>query len=204
MTDEQDERFALRLREWAADYQTPPATPRQAMWEAIARRRAVRRARRRPAVWVGWGVGIAAALALGIALGRVTAPDAAPVPVQATRMLPNTAMSNVAYEITTREHLRQVETFLDVFRSEARAGRLDGAFGNAARLLNMKNRMLLNSPAADDATVRQLLNDVELVLLQIQQFDASGNGEDLEFINDGIQQRSVLMKLRALATQGAT
>ena len=64
--------------------------------------------------------------------------------------------------------------------------------------------MLLTSPASEVPAVRQLLDDVDLVLMQIQLYDATGSTEDLGFIDDGIERRSVLLKLRALSSQGAT
>lgn len=206
MTTPDDERFSAHLRAWAADYQAPPETPRDEMWQAIAQRRAERRPPARQPQWVRWGIGIAATLALGVALGRMTAPaatepDAGPSTLAQARDMP---VANVAYELATRDHVQLVETFFNVFRSEARAGRLDGSFGSAARRLAVQNRMLLTSPAAEDPAVRQLLDDVELVLMQIQQYSATGNSEDLGFIDDGIEQRGVLLKLRTLSTQGAT
>ena len=210
MTDQhEDERFAARLREWAADYQTPPATPRDEMWQAIARQRASHREVRRPA-WMAWGIpaAIAATLVVGIALGRMTVPDGAPTdaPVASAPDLAagDPPVENVAFEVATRDHMQRVETFLKVFRTEAQAGRLDGSFGVTARSLAARNRMLMASPAGTDPTVQRLLGDVELVLLQIQEYDVTGSNEDLEFIDDGIEQRGVLLKLRALTTQGAT
>ena len=205
MTDQHDERFANRLREWAADYQIPPATPRDEMWQAIARRRTARREAPRRTGWVRWAVGIAATLAIGIALGRMTVSNgtesAEPGLASGSMDAPAT---NVAYDVATRDHVQRVETFLNVFRSEARAGRLDGSFGSTARLLAVQNRMLLTSPASEVPAVRQLLDDVDLVLMQIQLYDATGSSEDLGFIDDGIERRGVLLKLRALSSQGAT
>jgi hypothetical protein len=203
MTDHDDERFTMRLKEWAADYQAPPEPPREAMWQAIVRERRERRSRTSPVVWVRWSVGLAATLALGIALGRLSRPDVTPE-VVAGIPVEEFAVANVAFERMTREHMGRVETFLNVFRSEARAGRMDSTMGGVARALAAQNRLLLGSPAASDASVRRLLNDVDLVLMQIQQYGATGSENDLDFINDGIQRRGVLLQLRTVSTQGAT
>ena len=203
MTDHDDERFTMRLKGWAADYQAPPEAPREAMWQAIVRERRERRSRTSPVVWVRWSVGLAATLALGIALGRLSRPDVTPE-VVAGIPVEEFAVANVAFERMTREHMGRVETFLNVFRSEARAGRMDSTMGGVARALAAQNRLLLGSPAASDASVRRLLNDVDLVLMQIQQYGATGSENDLDFINDGIQRRGVLLQLRTVSTQGAT
>ncbi|MEX0690779.1 MAG: hypothetical protein WD934_00445 [Gemmatimonadales bacterium] len=203
MTDHDDERFTMRLKEWAADYQAPPETPREAMWQGIARERRARRARPSVMVRLRWGVGLAATLALGIALGRMSQSEVAPDGVAGVPG-DEVEVSNVAFERMTREHMGRVETFLNVFRSEARAGRMDSTMGGVARALAAQNRLLLGSPAASDASVRRLLNDVDLVLMQIQQYGATGSANDLDFINDGIQRRGVLLQLRTVSTQGAT
>jgi hypothetical protein len=80
MTESQREREESERRDrWIAEharaeYNPPPASPREAMWAAIEERR-----RERAAVvplisraWVRWGLGLAAALAIGIGMGRWT------------------------------------------------------------------------------------------------------------------------------------
>src|SRR5918995_4012020 len=96
-----DDRFDDQLREAAHDYNAPPETPRDVMWEKIVAARTADQADRetdgrkdetiysltdrsarapiRPATrltvrTLRWPVGIAALLALGIGLGRMTAP----------------------------------------------------------------------------------------------------------------------------------
>src|SRR2546422_6431136 len=51
-----------------------------------------------------------------------------------------------------------------------------------------------SSPAANDARLKGLLEDLELVLAQIAQLPAGGGGdrEDVQSINQGLDQRSVL------------
>jgi hypothetical protein len=67
-----DERFTELLRELAAGYNTPPPTPREAMWAVID---AARKGRRPPAPrtaarpWLRPAAGIAAVLVLGLGVG---------------------------------------------------------------------------------------------------------------------------------------
>jgi hypothetical protein len=198
-----DDRFKEFLRAEARAYRPPPETPREEMWAAIERRvgesdrRLERGAAPRIRPWVWWSGAIAAALVLGVAIGR-WAPegsDAAPGETPA----PVAAAEPGAYAVAAREHLAQVETFLTVFRLEARAGRADRqALAPASGLLST-TRLLLDSPAGQDARLRTLLEDVELVLAQIAHFSAERPVDELDLIDRGIRQRGVLLKLQALS-----
>ena len=61
---------------------------------------------------------------------------------------------------------------------------------------------MLDSPAARDARLKGLLEDLELVLAQIAQLPASGDREDVQSINQGLDQRSVLLRLRTANPAG--
>src|SRR6266581_3742182 len=65
-------------------------------------------------------------------------------------------------------------------------------------------RLMLDSPAANDARLKGLLEDLELVLAQIAQLPARGGGdrEDVQSINQGLDQRSVLLRLRTANPAG--
>jgi hypothetical protein len=86
----EDSRFDEILREAAQDYNRPPGTPRELMWNRIEARREAGRERRDAGVipmrrpthrhWLRWGVGIAAALALGFGLGRMSGDRGRGVP----------------------------------------------------------------------------------------------------------------------------
>src|SRR6266702_5415720 len=63
-------------------------------------------------------------------------------------------------------------------------------------------RLMLDSPAANDARLKSLLEDLELLLAQIAQLPASGDREDVQLINQGLEQRSVLLRLRTANPAG--
>src|SRR3954454_471806 len=109
-----DDPLEERLRKLAAEYNQPPETPREEMWEKISAarreqrkvlplRRASGPAFRRP---VRWAAGIAAVLALGIGLGRLTVRQA-PAPIaRALAAGPTSPLINpAAYRMATTEHL---------------------------------------------------------------------------------------------------
>ena len=197
-----DERFERRLVEAAQDYHRPPATPREEMWQGIAARRAARR--RRAATWrpvLRWGVGIAAVLALGIGIGRWTAEPrrTGPAPVAAAG---GGDRGPLAYRVAAAQYLTRTEALLTGFRSEARSGQADAQFAQQARDLLGTTRLMLDSPAAQDGRLKGLLEDLELVLAQIAQLPPRGDTEEVQLINQGLEQRSVLLRLRTANPAG--
>ena len=195
-----DDRFDERLRQAAQDYHRPPATPREQLWTRIAAARAARRRRVlviRPLL--RWGAGIAAVLALGVAIGRWSA----------TGPLPSTEVagtgertSTFVYQLAAAQYLTRTEALLTGFRAETRAGAPSAQFSVQARDLLCTTRLMLDSPAARDVRLKSLLEDLELVLAQIAQLPSSGGREDLQSINQGLDQRSVLLRLRTANPAG--
>jgi len=191
-----DDRFEEFLRNAVDNYHVPPEVPREDMWLAIAeaRRHAVGRSRR--PVWQYWGVGIAAALAIGIGIGRMSVSSreglaAAAAPVAESGEIP------VAYRVAASDHLGRVELFLTGFRADARTGRLVSDVAPEARDLLAKTRLLMDSPVSDDFLLQGLLEDVELVLIQIAQYEGRPEQGELNLIDESIDQRSVLFRLHS-------
>jgi hypothetical protein len=205
MNDE--ERMDAAIREQIEAFHRPPPTPRDELWARIQAERAARRARPAPVPgrgrWTVWAVGIAATLAIGVALGRITAPEPEG---QSVAVRPESAGANgmgdalpAAYRMAASEHLSRVETFLTVFSGEVESGRVGEAdLEMPARQLLRRTRLLRESPAAtDDVALRALLDDVEFVLLQIASFAQVGDARELGFVEQGLNQRSVLLRLRS-------
>jgi hypothetical protein len=221
-----DDRFDDQLREAAHDYNAPPETPRDQMWEKIVAAKTADQADRRtdgqadntvrplvrtvrpfdrPAVrLLRWPVGIAALLALGIGLGRMTAPTPdSPAPMTVvTEAAPRG--SEVAYRLAATEHLSQSETFLTLFRASVRQGGNEQLASSTARQLLATNRLLLDSPAATDNRTRILLQDLELVLAQIAQLSGRPSSPDLDFITNGLDDSGVMSRLRTAVPSGTS
>ncbi len=209
-----DDKFNEWLQDAAKTYHDPRPTPRDELWTRIEAERARRAARRvfqlRP--WARWALAAAAVLVLGIGIGRWTAQQRTGVrggpPVATT----DTAGRDLLYQVAATQYLSRTETFLTGFRADLRTGRADSRFTGQARDLLTTTRLLLDSPAADDPRMRGLLEDLELVLVQISQLPARREPHDTDLITQGMDQRSVLPKLRSaipagpvpVRTQGAT
>ena len=207
MFDNDEDKFAEWLQHAAKTYHAPRSTPRDEMWPRIE---AARIRRVRP--WMRWTLAAAAVLLLGIGIGRWTAQQRtggrAGTPVASA----DTSNRDMVYEVAATQYLSRTETFLTGFRADLRAGRADTRFPGQARDLLTTTRLLLDSPAADDPRMRGLLEDLELVLVQISQLPAARQRHDTDLITQGMDQRSVLPKLRSaipagpvpVRTQGAT
>jgi hypothetical protein len=206
-----DDRLDDLLQNAASEYNEPPETPRDVMWERIVAMRAAEKAEAqitplrplrhvRPLRWVA---GIAALLALGIGLGRLSVPRApvvVPGPV-ATQSGPR--LSTAAYQLTTTEHLSQSEAFLTLFRASLRAnGGHEQLAAATARQLLATNRLLLDSPAAKDGKTRLLLQDLELVLAEIAQLSPQSRSRDLDLITQGLERGAVMSRLRTAVPSG--
>ena len=218
-----DDRFDDLLRDATREYNDPPETPRDAMWERIVAERSERPKKSeksdrgnviplrplrhfrhlRP---VALAAGIAAILALGIGLGRLSVsptPTAAP-PQVATQSAPGVPRANnAAYEVATTEYLSQSETFLTLFRASLRqkTGNEQLAAATARQLL-ATNRLLLDSPAAKDGKTKLLLQDLELVLAQIAQLSPQSRSRDLDLITEGLERAAVMTRLRTAVPSG--
>ena len=205
--DELDE----KLQELANEYHAPGDVPRDEMWARIAARREARGERREEKVlplaprpgprasrrFVQWGVGIAATLMLGVLIGRGTAPSGQPAqPVEVAASSGSSNNNVAAINVAARAHLRQSEAYLTLFRASVREGDLNDLGVDAARQLLATNRLTMNAPGTDPR-LKALLSDLELVLAEITQLQASERPEDIEMITDGLDRAGMLTRLRA-------
>lgn len=191
-----DQRFEEFLRRAARGYHRPPDTPREAIWRRIEAARAVKTARpRRPGSWLRWAAGVAAVLAvglgLGVGIGRRLGPEGRAGAVEA-------AAEAMAFRAAAADYLSRTDAFFTLFRAEAGTGRPNADVSVWARDLLSTARLMLDSPVADDPHLRQLLEDLELVLAQIVLYSPEQEADALRFIEEGIDARGVLLRMRAM------
>ena len=112
-----------------------------------------------------------------------------------------TESDNLAYRLVLLRHLAGSEAMITAFRSSARSGEVDAEIANWSRELLSTTRMLEHSPAAQDPTMKRLLDDLDLVIVQIARYATTGksNPDDLDLIDQSITKRGVLTKLRSTA-----
>ena len=107
------------------------------------------------------------------------------------------ASASMAYRLAFVEHLAGTEAMLTSFRAAAKRGEVDAQITTWARNLLTTTRLLQASAAQEDPTMKRLLDDLELVLVQIAQYTSAGphHAEELELIEHSIERRGVIGKL---------
>lgn len=214
-----EDKFIEHLKEAAKDYNQPPPTPRGAMWARIEARRSEERAvpnnvisvhRSRWTSLTKWASVAAAVLVIGFAIGRLSAPSDEQTRVtEAVNPAPTVTHPETGprttddisrdrseiYRLAAAPLMGKAELLLTQFQNDRQINNGDEGFSERAASLLVDTRLLLNSPAKDDATLRLLLGDLELVLAQIIRL-ASERENEKQWIDDNIENRSLLPRLR--------
>jgi hypothetical protein len=159
-------------------------------------------ARRRWFVAPSWGIvvaAIAASLILGIGVGRMSR-GIAPVVVEKEGTYDYWTANAEPYRQATTEYLGQTVALLTALPAAARDGQPDARFTTQASDLLTTTRLLLDSPAAaSDPRLKNLLEDLELVLAQLSRLPSEHGGPELNLITEALEQRDVVPRVRAAA-----
>jgi hypothetical protein len=214
MTDSQD-RFDDLLRDALRSYNRPPderELPLDDMWRTIETQAFP--GRRRAPRYASW-LRIAAALVIGVGIGRVSlvrersATTPPPTRLQApVAERPGAASAPQAQTLdpATSRYLGQAAALLIALPAEANVGRPDQSFMKRANELLLTTRLLIDSQSGNDPAMRNLLEDLELVLVQVvrlqKERDPSRRTE-LELIQQALDQRDVIPRLRSAASEYA-
>jgi hypothetical protein len=203
-----EEKFETWLKENADEYHRPPAdVPREAMWDAITRARQARPAPTSHRVTLAgsrWALALAASLLISAGIGFgywMRGPSAAPAPVVASAPLADSVIRNTTYDVASVAHLTAVESMLTSFRAAQRSED-EPVLQRLARDLLATTRLLMDSPAGDDAARRQLLADLEYVLAQIVLLDPDAPAEDRVQLDRAIAREQVLTRIRSSIPAG--
>jgi len=205
-----EDRFDELMRDAAQTYRTPVEPDFDAMWKGIEAEhfggRLVGSTGPRRLLTNRW-IGIAATLLIGIGVGRAstslekTAAAVAPAPVPPVAAVIPSRDENIAaqpYDHETSRYLGQTAALLTSLPGEVRAGRADAQFVSRAGDLLTTTRLLLDSPAAKDPAMRNLFEDLELVLAQVVRLQNNRSTRtELDLISEALQQRDVLPRLRS-------
>lgn len=196
--------LSARLMDAAREYQDPPPPPREEMWQRV---QAARRHHavvvpmwQRPLVLVP--LAVAATLLLGIAIGRNWLPIGTVVKreVAVDTTTSPARKKDLFAQYAAEQTLGQAEVLLTQYRSDVTAGVQPTTTPAEARKLLLATRLLLDAPTISDPRLRDLLEDLELVMAQIS--EGSEQKEDRAVITEGLERRDVLPRLRAATTIG--
>ena len=210
-----DHELDPRVIEAARDYNRPSdIVPREPMWEAIQARRAAAKpsltvargsasdAPARPAAaphaamrrWPTWSYAAAAValLTVGIGIGRSLQDQAG---ATGSLVVANNAADSVtgaAYQVAATEHFGQVESLLIWVHATPEARR-DAQLAAWSRDLLASTRLLMDSPAGADPRRRQLLRDLELVLVQLIQLSPDVGADDRTAMDEVLRRTTLLL-----------
>jgi hypothetical protein len=223
--DVPDEPLDPALRAAAAAYNEPPATvPREAIWQRIQTTRTLgaaarslgarRTERQRPAMWdrAWWrrtpilAAAATVLVAVGISIGwwvRGSRPNAIAV-APAGPGAGVVDASRPADRVAVTRDLTQAEALLTAFRDNpsSRDADAEAQLAAWARDVLSNTELLLDSPVAADPQRRQLLKDLELVLVQMTQSAPSYTATDREMIDRTLDRDHVLPRIRAAVPAG--
>lgn len=213
MTDEQ---LKSLMAEAAHTYRVPADPPLEEIWTRVESEHfgswSVRRTRR----WLAPVVGIAATLLVGIGIGRFTVTGAEGLTGIAgrdatTRQVaggadaagaPNDGQdvgSRVSDPLqrTTSAYLDDAEMLLASMPREAKG--VDTAFVRDAHRLLTTTRVLLDSPVGTDPRLRDMLEDLELILAQVARLQSAPRPDELTFIAEAMDERDMVPRIRTVA-----
>jgi hypothetical protein len=194
-----EEKFEQLMRDAAATYRTPPDAPLDDMWTEIERD-AFRPQRSWTRVAGSRWAALAATLILGIAIGRVSIKrPSIKSPASIASAIPTDSGMAEPYQLATSKYLGQTAALLIALPTNASAARPDSQFVARAGDLLTTTRLLLDSPAAKDPSMRSLLEDLELVLAQVVHLQNNQNKTELDLIHQALDTRDVIPRLRVAA-----
>jgi hypothetical protein len=208
-----DNRFDEVIGDLPRSFNNPPEPPFDEMWGVIEDAHFNSSARvSRPrgmtprATWLA----AAAALVIGIGIGHYVPfgnstenSGTSRVVVGTSEALPpgaDTSAIGDAYRDQTSRYLGQAAALLISLPSKDSSSSADASFAGKAADLLVTTRILIDSPAAQDPKLRQLLEDLELVLVQVARLRGEKNRGDLDLIHQAVEQGDVLSRLNTAVT----
>jgi hypothetical protein len=151
---------------------------------------------------------LAAMLVLGFGIGRLVpaasgggAPNEDALAARQDSMIRLGTLADAGQEPfvgIASGYVEQVTALLVTLANETEQGQpLDNSRSRASELL-ATTRLLLDSPGRIDPGVAGLLDDLELVLVQIARLPNRPNGPDVYLIDQALDQRDVMPRLRVM------
>jgi uncharacterized membrane-anchored protein YhcB (DUF1043 family) len=209
-----EDRFEKLMRDAAETFHRPPEPPLEEMWAEIEARAGFRAAptvesvtpitaARRRGFRVPTWAAAAATLVIGIGIGRVSTVGGHPTVASPPQMVakidstpaPADTQLDRPYAMETSQYLGQTAALLTSLSSDSKSA-ADAQFSARASDLLARTRLLMDSPAANEPAMRDLLEDLELVLAQVVRLRSNGSRTDLDIINRALEQRDVIPRLR--------
>jgi hypothetical protein len=200
-----DKRLDELLNDAVHSYRPPPDVPLDAIWSRVEAE-AFSAQPRQPRYTPGWRTftgAIAATLVFGVLIGRttakreVTAAAAVPSAQVPSRLASATTTPGDPYQRTTEEFLGRTAVLLAALPSDGGKVVGDEHITAQAQQLLGTTRLLLDSPVGREQRMKDLLEDLELVLAQVARLQSPHHGETLTLINEALEERDVVPRIRS-------
>ncbi len=208
----------------AATYDDSARIPRDAMWAAIAARRASQESIAKPSTrnarpvtvhaltprqsrrfWQAFAA-LAATLLVGVIIGRGISDrgdsdSSAPALAASERGGADRDSSRLPLMLAelTSQHFASTEALLVTARQEMDGTNTDASVAAWARDLLMSTRLLLDTESLQDLRIRRLLQDLELTLALIVQAQSSGRDADAQTVREDLDRGDLLLRVRSAA-----
>ncbi len=194
-----------QLAELKETWRVPPAPPMAEMWQNIEAR--AFGPAMQPRSWTRSLLPLAATLIMGFGVGQVM-PNlirpARPTVTADQQAQQERAAEQPAFVGVATNYLERVTALLVNLTDESRKGHPLEGTNERARDLLATTRLLLDSPDINDPHLRDLLDDLELVLAQIVRLPSRADSPDVYLIDQALDQREVLPRLRVMLAENLT
>jgi hypothetical protein len=207
-----DKDLERRLAELRDHWRVADEPPLDRMWERIEAEAFRAVPRRFPPRWIRTILPLAATLILGFGIGqfapRLIGSPAVGAPVAAglDQKLPvmNVAAQEVPFVGVATDYLERVTSLLVTLAAGTRDGGSLEYSATQARDLLATTRLLMDSPQPINSHLHGLLEDLELVLAQIARLPARPDAPDVYLIDQALDQRDVIPRLRVYLAEHPT
>ena len=207
MNEQDIERGLAELKE---TWRTPGAPPPlDRMWEAIERD-AFTAPVRAPSRWTRTLLPLAATLLIGFGIGQVAprlgGKDVVASAESAAVSAPRAQSASEAppFVGVATDYLERVTALLVTLAGESGRGQPAQYSASQARDLLATTRLLMDTPYPLEPHLRSLLEDLELVLAQIARLPARPSAPDVYLIDQAMDQREVIPRLRVYLAETPT
>ncbi len=202
-----DQEVARRLAGLKETWRVAKDPPLDRMWQRIEADAFPSNVRQFPPRWVRTVLPLAATLILGFGVGQIAPPllrSGAPLggalaDGNATPVL--TASQDAPFVGVATDYLERVTALLVTLASESRGGVPVDYSATQARDLLATTRLLMDAPQPIEPRLTELLQDLELVLAQIVRLPARPDAPDVYLIDQALDQRAVIPRLRVLLAE---
>lgn len=207
-----DKDLERRLAELRDHWRVADEPPLDRMWERIEAD-AFTAPRRFLPRWIRPILPLAATLILGFGIGQLAPRLFGPVPADSAQVasaldqrmpVRNVATQEIPFVGLATGYLERVTALLVTLAGNTRDGKSLEYSATQARDLLATTRLLMDSPQPLNSHLHGLLEDLELVLAQIARLPARPDAPDVYLIDQALDQRDVLPRLRVYLAEHPT